>query len=162
MIEELYGDLFEKRHPMVAHGVNCQGVMGAGVAARFAKEYPKSYQAYKKACDRFPPDLLLGKVQCTKEEDGTYGVNLFTQREYGRKQERYVSYDAVDWCMVELDRRIRKLDPIEYIAMPAIGSGLGGGAWTVIKPIIESALDPLIDVRVYSLMRWTDDGPVME
>lgn len=157
MIDELYGDLFEKRHPMVAHGVNCRGVMGAGVAARFAKEYPKSYKAYVKACDRFPPELLLGKVQCIEEEDGTYGVNLFTQRDYGRKQIRYVSYDAIDDCFVELDRKVRRLHP-EYIAMPAIGSGLGGGSWLVIKQIIESVMDPLTEIRVYSLMQLTEKG----
>lgn len=45
------GDLFDFAGThAIAHGVNCVGVMGGGIAAQFARRYPKMKQFYQYAC----------------------------------------------------------------------------------------------------------------
>ncbi len=70
-------------------------------------------------------------------------LNCITQEFYGKDNKRYVSYDAVDECMQELNI-------YEEIAMPKIGAGLGGGDWSVIEAIINHRLNDR-KVTVYYL-----------
>lgn len=46
------GDLFDYADThALAHGVNCQGLMGAGIAATMQKNYPTMERFYKYMCD---------------------------------------------------------------------------------------------------------------
>jgi O-acetyl-ADP-ribose deacetylase (regulator of RNase III) len=44
------GDLLKSGEPVIAHGCNTHGVMGAGIAKQVAFMYPDAYQQYRKAC----------------------------------------------------------------------------------------------------------------
>lgn len=39
MIKERKGNLLQADTPMIAHQVNCQGVMGAGIARQIRKDF---------------------------------------------------------------------------------------------------------------------------
>lgn len=151
MITYIKGDLFAEEHPYIAHGVNCQGVMGSGVAKIIKEKYPWSYIAYKDFCGLRDPEYLLGHIKSCWNGESTKIIHCFTQLYYGMDGERYISYDAVDDCM----RKIDYLYPAcylenKYIAMPKIGAGLGGGDWEIISKIIERNCKD-IDIRVYEL-----------
>jgi O-acetyl-ADP-ribose deacetylase (regulator of RNase III) len=47
-IKYVTGDLFVNRHQAeaLAHGCNCQGAMGAGIAVGFRERYPRMYEEY--------------------------------------------------------------------------------------------------------------------
>ena len=47
MIKYKIGDLLTAPQKCIAHQVNCQGVMGSGVAKAIRNEYPKVYKEYK-------------------------------------------------------------------------------------------------------------------
>lgn len=71
------GDIFALENIFnYAHGCNCAGAMGKGIALQFRNKYPEMYQEYKMLCktDRFTP----GQVS-----DYNYGnghiYNLATQ-----------------------------------------------------------------------------------
>lgn len=51
------GDLFANRYGVqaFAHGCNCQGSMGAGIAKTFRANYPAMYAAYRERCRAQPP-----------------------------------------------------------------------------------------------------------
>lgn len=40
MIKVINGDLFTSKANFIVHQVNCQGVMGSGVAAQVAENFP--------------------------------------------------------------------------------------------------------------------------
>ena len=57
-------------------GVNCKGVMGAGIAKVFAERYPAMKKAYVKMCEH--RSLLPGDCQAWHEPDFSI-YNLATQ-----------------------------------------------------------------------------------
>ena len=63
-------------------------------------------------------------------------VNAYTQDGYSRKH-KMVSEQAIE----EVFMAIKKDFPGKKIAYPAIGAGLAGGDWQVIKPIIDKCLN---------------------
>lgn len=159
MITYIKGDLFSQHHPIIAHGCNAHGVMGSGVAKIVKEKWPMAFTKYNTICaEAFMEGRegsLLGTNIVYVESDVTI-VNCITQHSYGRIKSRYVSYDAVDTCMQSLAsgmmmHGVSSVYPSkEYIAMPMIGAGLGGGNWKVIEAIINHRLRD-IDVRVYHL-----------
>jgi O-acetyl-ADP-ribose deacetylase (regulator of RNase III) len=44
------GDLLDQKTDVIAHQVNCLGVMGAGVALQIKNKWPEVYEGYKNFC----------------------------------------------------------------------------------------------------------------
>ena len=156
MIEYRKGNLLDVTSGVIAHGVNCQGVMGSGVAKAVRDKYPLVYKRYNLYCDNVIKNTsdLLGDVQfvSTSRDDIFTGPNLviancFTQDFYGTNK-RHVNYDAVAKCFEVLNLR-SKLYTDKPINIPKIGAGLGGGDWNVIESIIKSEYKA--DVIVWEL-----------
>lgn len=151
MITYIKGDLFADNHPVIAHGCNCQGVMGSGIAKIVKEKFPTVFSRYKELCDSYHDKPWqwqhpLGHCQFLPIEGGRVIVNCFTQDKFGPGKQ--VSYDAVDSCMYSLAVFLEGTD--EYLAMPKIGAGLGGGEWSIIEAIINYRLKDA-DVRIYEL-----------
>lgn len=155
MIVELYGDILETDCKLIAHGVNCQGVMGSGVARVLLEAFPGLRDTYIEFCDEkfnegFAPSDLLGSVFLY---DGTshYIANLFTQQTYGRDQ-IHLNYDALHHAVSNLVMKMHELDQYE-LAIPKIGCGLAGGDWERVKGIFEVYFNDTSDLtlKVYSL-----------
>lgn len=142
------GDLLSATKGLIVHGVNCQGVMGSGVALAIKNKYPKVYTDYLAFVEMYGKGKeLLGTLQFTPVGVGLTVVNAFTQNNYGREPKRYVSYEAIDQVFAILGENT----PIETpIHMPKIGSGLGGGDWGIIESRLEARLHNH-DVTVYEL-----------
>lgn len=151
MIEYIKGDLFAESHPIIAHGVNCQGVMRSGVAKIIREKWPEVYEDYHQFCQLREPYRFLGLVRASPTNFGNLVFNCFTQENYGKDGRRYMSYDAVDSCMANISSTmLLGYIKTEYIAMPKIGAGLGGGHWPVIEAIINHRLKDH-KVKVYEL-----------
>ena len=146
MIQHLQCSVFDTYASIIAHQVNCQGVMGSGVAAQVKRKYPEAYRAYKDFCDENAHYKvgLLGKAQlCTVSynPDGTpriYVANLFGQLDYGRnKCYVYTDYVALRQCLTALSQFAKQENLI--IAMPyKMGCDRGNGDWDrVVYPMIE-------------------------
>lgn len=142
-------DLFTTPDIMIVHGVNCQRVMGAGVAKLIKEKFPYAYEIYKETS----PVLGEAKlIYCHNENDTKNSkliVNLYTQLNYGNDNKKYVSYDAIDSCMKRLNH-IMNVTGINACSMPKIGTGYGGGNWNVIETIINEQLKDK-DINVYTL-----------
>lgn len=121
--------------------------MGAGFARQLRELHPWAYKNYVE--QRM---LTLGDIYPVWEEpiynEGMCIVNAITQGSYGYKG-RYVSYDAVDECMMKLNEFMHAKEYTE-VSMPMIGAGLGGGSWDVVSKIIDHRLSGL-KVIVYYL-----------
>lgn len=136
------GNLVEAPENIIAHGCNAQGVMGSGVALAIRNAFPRAFQEYKNHYAKY--GLFIGD-NVYAPTDGKIIVNCITQEYYGREKTRYVSYDAIASCMKKIKSNIL----LYSVAMPKIGSMLGGGDWNVIEAIIKSELnDRLVTIYV--------------
>lgn len=149
MIEYRKGNLLDVTSGVIAHGVNCQGVMGSGVAKAIREKYPSVYNIYTKYCE---PDVIfdttsqsLGNVQFIPVDKALVVANCFTQDFYGTNK-RHVNYEAVAKCFASLNKRSNLYGQLN---IPKIGAGLGGGDWNVIESIIKSEYKA--DVIVWEL-----------
>lgn len=134
-IQYINGDLFKTQHPVIMHGCNDQGVMGSGVAKTVRDLYPKAYEKYNKYCEN--TNDVGGDVVYVQVKPNLVIANAITQHNYGRDGRRFVNYEWVAQCIKNADQ-LAEFRGIEHIAMPKIGSQLGGGDWNVIAAIIES------------------------
>lgn len=102
----------------VAHGCNCVGVMGAGIAAQVSKRYPALYREYARRCSE--GKFNLGDVY-TWEGANITVFNLGTQFQPGPN----AVLSAVKHTVNKVCGLASALD-LKQVAMPLIGSGIGG------------------------------------
>ena len=119
---------------IIAHGVNCQGQMGSGVAKAVRTKWPCVYDYYKQMYD--DGEAVMGAVQLIKLKPDLYVANLFTQKYYGNDGKVYANKKAV----IETIKKLTLLDEVKHlpIYMPKIGCGLGGLNWNNVKDLINS------------------------
>lgn len=112
------------------HQVNCRRVAGMGLAAQFRKRVPGWYT------DFLETEPELGKIHFFPYKNN-FIVNLYGQNGYGYNRQ-YTVYEAVGAGLIQLADRF---DYIETVYIPyGMGAGLGGGEWSLISSIAESAL----------------------
>lgn len=143
------GDIF--KIPQInnyAHGCNCAGAMGKGIALQFRKKFPLMYEQYKTLCKN--GDFKVGSVFCYHY---TYGVvfNLGTQKSWKEK----AHLDYIEASLREM-MEIAHNNDITEIAMPAIGAGLGGKPWHQIKSIINSIASDNPEVDLYVVEHYKE------
>jgi O-acetyl-ADP-ribose deacetylase (regulator of RNase III) len=130
---EIKGDLFELGLPAIGHGVNCQGVMGAGIARVFRMKYPDMYEAYKVQCDS--GRITLGGIMSWKAGDVTI-LNLATQFNPGA--------DATLWAVMASVRTALAFcvkNDIPVLGLPRIGCGIGGLLWHDVRAVMHIATE---------------------
>lgn len=146
MITYVNKDITTVERGIVAHGVNCQGVMGSGVAAALRRKYPQIFTVYKLICDMYTknPDWMLGLVDIVDINRGLdpdlFIVNCFTQERYGRDGQKYADLDAV---ASSLERCFGLAQGLALpLFIPKIGCGLGGLSWeTEVEPVVQKLAD---------------------
>jgi O-acetyl-ADP-ribose deacetylase (regulator of RNase III) len=151
MIAHMDGDLLEVQKllnlDVICHQVNCQGVMGSGIAKQLRDTYPEVYRNYLHKCEAFPKDrsLLLGQVQMVgldnvrlAKNKVPYVCNFFSQFSYGYDGRRYTSYDAFWNCLHNLKASVGRGSTIGFPYN--IGCDRGGANWAVIEKMIEEVL----------------------
>jgi O-acetyl-ADP-ribose deacetylase (regulator of RNase III) len=125
-----------------AHGCNCAGAMGKGIALQFKDKFPKMYIEYKRLCK----DGLfsLGDAYTYIYDNGTV-FNLGTQTTWKTKAD----INAVESSLIKMLSYAQK-NNIFKIALPKIGAGLGGLNWNDVKYIIDKVAKdyPQIDLFV--------------
>ena len=144
MIEYKHGDILKEEAEALVNTVNCVGVMGRGIALQFKDAFPENFKAYAAACRK--EEVQPGRMFVFEIERLTnprYIINFPTKRHW-RGKSRMVDIEAGLKALVETIRQYN----IRSIAIPPLGSGLGGLDWSEVKPRIEAALKPLTDVQV--------------
>lgn len=141
------GNIFDSRANAILHQVNCQGVMGSGVAKQVKEKYPSVYSNYRMQCclNKGSTSELLGVAQACAISLDKYIVNLFAQDKYGRSGGCYTDYEALRNCL----RQVNEMFSGKTVAIPYMMScGRGGGDWNIVCKIIEEELKDC-DVTLY-------------
>lgn len=134
-IRFISGDLFSNEFDVqaFAHGCNCQGSMGAGIARGFRHRYPEIYEEYRRRCKAKPRQFNLGDAWLWKADGQPWVFNLGTQEGYWHARASYEAIEkALQGMMKQADR-----EGIRSIAIPRIGAGFGGLSWNKVRPTIE-------------------------
>ncbi len=143
MIRFTSGDIIRDEADALVNTVNCVGVMGRGIALQFKKAFPQNFEEYKQACQR--GEVVPGRMFVT-EQDSLVGprfiVNFPTKRHWRGKSR----IEDIESGLVALRSEIQKRD-IKSIAIPPLGSGLGGLNWLDVRTKIIAALET-VDVSV--------------
>lgn len=158
MLEFRTGDLLKDDSEAVVNTVNCVGIMGRGIALQFKNTFPENFKAYKDACDR---DEVQPGVMFVFETGNItpprFIINFPTKRHW-RGASRM---EDVESGLVDLVKVIRELG-IQSIAIPPLGSGLGGLHWPDVRKRIEGALAELPEVRVRVYEPHQESAPPMK
>ena len=119
------GDIFNDPTGVIAHGVNCQGAFGSGVAGIIRKKFPTvyhSYQAKFKGAKR-NNEVLLGTSHIVEINNELAIANCFTQNFYGRTGGPYADLDSIRSALI-MPLRWAKMNNRTF-KMPMIGCGRG-------------------------------------
>ena len=144
MIEYKKGNILAEDVEAVVNTVNCVGIMGRGIALQFKNAFPDNFKAYAAACKRAEVQPGRMFIYATgRLTNPRYIVNFPTKRHWKGKS-RMEDIDAGLSALAE-ELRTRK---IRSIAIPPLGSGLGGLDWSKVRPRIEAALQGIDDLRV--------------
>jgi O-acetyl-ADP-ribose deacetylase (regulator of RNase III) len=144
MMDFKTGDILASNAEALVNTVNCVGIMGRGIALQYKKKFPANFRAYAAACER--GDLQPGRmfVFATGWLTGPkYIINFPTKRHWrGDSRLEDIESGLAALRNVILERGIQS------IAIPPLGSGLGGLDWTQVRSRIEKELETLDGVRI--------------
>ena len=128
------GDATIPQHRVcIAHVVNNIKVWGGGFTASLERQYPGTGADYRAKLDGRKKGYIFfthhGAVSICHmvAQEGTIAANNPSP----------LVYEALDKCLGLLAASITPLN-ITAIQMPMIGSGLAGGDWNVIEPMIAA------------------------
>jgi O-acetyl-ADP-ribose deacetylase (regulator of RNase III) len=129
-VEFVSGDLLNTEGLRVfAHGCNCTGVMGKGIALEFKRRWPRMYEEYRRLC--LNGEFTLGDV-FPWGEDGQTVFNLATQPKPGPCSD----LAAIDTSLRQMIG-VAEEKGIDRIGLPRIGAGIGGLEWSEVRAVIE-------------------------
>ena len=147
MIRFETGDILAADTAALVNPVNCVGAMGRGLALQFKRAFPENFRAYADACaggEVRPGRMFLFETETLTNP--SYIVNFPTKRHW-RARSRAEDIDAGLDALAEMIRE----RGIASVAVPPLGSGLGGLDWGSVRQRIEEALGSLkgVDVIVF-------------
>lgn len=149
MIKIVKGDLLNAREAAICHQVNCQNMMGSGVAKAIYTKWPEVKSEYHKFCAGKRPRDLLGNAQIVFLHDFPTGnkvvINIFGQLNCGHDKICYTRYDA----LADAFDKLNTLAAGKTLAFPyGFGCGLAGGDWKEVERLMLEHLNN-VDVTIY-------------
>jgi O-acetyl-ADP-ribose deacetylase (regulator of RNase III) len=147
MIRYTTGDILNADVEALVNTVNCVGIMGRGIALQFKNAFPKNFDAYAAACSReeVQPGCMF-VFETGTMTNPKFIINFPTKRHWRGNSRMEDIESGLNALTAEIRQR-----GIRSIAVPPLGSGLGGLKWQDVRSRIEAALEDLegVDVIVY-------------
>lgn len=149
MINYMTGNIFDSECEWLVNPVNCKGAMGAGLARQFKHRFPQMYTEYQREC-------RLGTIKvgtCYRWAEGFFDggkVLLFPTKDHWleKSEVKHVD-DGLQFLTNAILTGDFDYNPINSIAFPMLGCGLGGLEWRDVKPVMEKHLLTISDdIRV--------------
>lgn len=156
MVRMVEGDLFDPSwgFDAIGHGVNCKGLMGAGIAVAFKKRWPDMYERYRSMCEQ--KFLLPGQVMPYAVPRGTWDdgsrqqfwiYNIASQYHPGANAEYSYLYAGLQYVAFHMHEK-----GIVRLGLPWIGAGIGGLDKDSVLYVVSQVFDNSdLDVTIVSL-----------
>lgn len=133
-------DILTVKQGTICHQVNCQGVMGGGLALSIRNKWPHVYEKYKNFCKRadYWPMDLLGMAESVEINDKLIVYNIFGQFDFGGGGERHTDYCALNNAFHHIKEIESAANTKLDIYFPYLmGCDRGGGDWRIVSKMIE-------------------------
>jgi O-acetyl-ADP-ribose deacetylase (regulator of RNase III) len=144
MIEYKTGDILADDSEALVNTVNCVGIMGRGIALQYKNAFPENFREYERACER--QEVQPGRMfiyEYARLNHPRFIINFPTKRHWKGKSRMEDIEAGLSALVCEIKAR-----GIRSIAVPPLGSGLGGLNWQDVRPRIEQALGMIESLRV--------------
>ena len=142
------GNIFDTHCNIICHQVNCQGIMGHGIAKQVKEKYKGVFNEYKRYCDAHADnrEAMLGEALIVDVDYGAavldwlvnkerkYIANIFGQLTYGTGLR--TNYKALVLGL-EVVANFAKEHNLSVAIPYKIGCGLAGGDWNKVNILIE-------------------------
>ena len=150
MIKHIKGNIFTTKLQTVVNTVNCNGIMGAGIALECKMRYPEMFIRYKELCDQ--QMLSPGKLYLYETE--SRWILNFPTKNYWKlpSKPKYLEDGLNKFTSVYKEKGIKS------IAFPLLGTQHGGMDKDDVSMMMESHLSKLdIDVEIYDFDPNSED-----
>jgi len=137
-----HGDIFTSQAQVIVNPVNCQGVMGAGLALIFKQRFPEMFVVYQQECSS--GKLRIGHSVLYR--NSMPWILNFPTKDHWRSPSKI---EYVEQGLTHFVATYKELG-IKSIAFPKLGVGHGKLTWDEVGPRMVKYLGPLdIDVQIY-------------
>lgn len=146
------GDILDAKYGIIGHQVNCQMVMGAGLAKQIKRKYPHVFNEYVQIMGKAQITKRLGRCQIVEAiPRELYIANLFGQFHWLNRGVVNTDYEALSMALRNLSVWKREKTPVDFpVYLPyGLGCGLAGGDWSIVSAIIEDILPEAILVKFH-------------
>ena len=145
MIHYVTGDLFAQflQNTIIVHVCNDVGKWGRGFTGAIDRNLGTGPRLAYLAL----PKHVLGETHFIRH-DRCVVANMIAQRGVGTGVVR-IQYEALATCLTSVASYLDEYD-LQHVIMPRIGTGLAGGDWGQVLPIVEKTIGNY-DVLVCSL-----------
>lgn len=124
---------------VICHQVNCQGVMGSGLAKSIKETWPEVFKHYTNFTDCYKKDerwRILGESLVVTVGPDLKVANIFGQLEYGYDGKRYTDYCALNRAFKQL-RANASLEGMTFYFPYNFGCDRGGADWKIVSKMID-------------------------
>jgi O-acetyl-ADP-ribose deacetylase (regulator of RNase III) len=136
------GDIFDSKAQVIVNTVNCEGVMGKGLALAFKERYPAMFAVYQQDCKA--GKLRIGRPTLYKAS--TPWILNFPTKDHWRPPSKL---EYLEKGLEYLVAYYQKAG-IQSIAFPKLGAQNGKLSWDDVGPLMAKYLSQLnIDVYIY-------------
>lgn len=135
MAEFIIGkDIFREEGDLYLITVNCNGVMGAGLAKSFKELYPDLYLKYRHDCKL--KIITIGNAVIYKADDGKHFMMFPTKDRW--QDPSLLSYISrgLEWMVANVDEP-EGIDPNWKIVVPPLGCANGGLTFSEVRKMIS-------------------------
>lgn len=128
------GNIFDTQMSAIVCPVNCQGVMGKGLALKFKQQF--NNKSYQDACLRgemAPGSVLVRQPAHAYTDTKKTLIYMATKNQWSEDSQ-------LDWISVGLHNLVKALHfySISSVALPAIGCGCGHLPYPTVEAMIKS------------------------
>tara|TARA_Y100000590_G_scaffold285424_1_gene321231 strand:- start:5632 stop:6357 length:726 start_codon:yes stop_codon:yes gene_type:complete len=150
--KHILGNIFNSTCQTLVNTVNCDGVMGRGIALEFKLRFPGLFEKYKKVCEE--KKLVPGKLYIWRGEEKSV-LNFPTKNHW-----KFPS--KMEYIKSGLDKFQRSYEEkkISSIAFPILGASAGGLNEEDVIDVMTEYFEPLknIDIEIYRFNPYASDN----
>jgi O-acetyl-ADP-ribose deacetylase (regulator of RNase III) len=144
--------VFDAPVQTIVNTVNCDGVMGKGLALEVKRRFPEAFQKYQEICKR--GQMQVGKLQLIRTVS-PWVLNFPTKNHWrGKSQLDYIEKGLRKFISTYKRRGITS------IAFPPLGCGSGGLQWEDVRPLMEKYLSKLVGIAIYVCLAKPQGTPL--
>lgn len=138
------GNIFNSKAEAIVTTVNCVGFMGKGMALECALRHPEVENEYQIACK--DDQIKIGSIYWIVLSNGQHLALFPTKNDYKHNSKMSYINSGLQSLVESLHQRV-----IKSIALPKLGSELGGLDWNLVEVEIMKYFEHVdIDLEIWS------------